>query len=49
VRVVTEDLEELGNIIEKAVLRAAPDVEIEFSYGRGPVAIDHDIEGELVT
>lgn len=49
VRVVTEDLGELSDSIKKAVFKAAPDVDIEFTYGRGPVAIDHDIEGEPVT
>lgn len=45
VRVATESLKEIRDLIEKAVLTASPDVTIDFSYGRGPVHIDHDVDG----
>lgn len=46
VRVATEDLKVIEDLIERAVHKASPEVDIEFVYGRGPVPIDHDIEGK---
>lgn len=34
-------------LIEKGVRGVAPDVELSFSYGIGPVPLDYDVDGEF--
>lgn len=44
-RVAAGSAEELERLVQKAILEASPELEIEFLAGRGPVPIDHDIIG----
>ncbi|KAF7537334.1 hypothetical protein G7054_g3863 [Neopestalotiopsis clavispora] len=44
-RVAAGSAEELERLVQKAILEASPELEIEFLAGRGPVPIDHDIKG----
>jgi acetylornithine deacetylase len=46
VRIATEDLDSIKELVEQTVKKASPEVEIEFTYGIGPVPVDHDIKGE---
>ena len=46
VRIATDDLDSIKEQVEQTVRKASPEVEIEFTYGMGPVPIDHDIKGE---
>jgi acetylornithine deacetylase len=46
VRVATDDPVAIKTLIETAVLKASPEVEIAFTYGIAPVPIDHDIKGK---
>ncbi|EFX04895.1 c6 zinc finger domain containing protein [Grosmannia clavigera kw1407] len=45
VRVAVEAPEVLRRLIEAAMLAAVPELQLDFRYGVGPVAIDHDIDG----
>ncbi|OAA59035.1 Peptidase M20, dimerization [Niveomyces insectorum RCEF 264] len=45
VRVAASTPAELQQLIEAAVLAAEPALELQFSYGIGPVSLDYDIEG----
>lgn len=45
VRTAVSSLESIQNVIKDAVYKAAPDVEVTFSAGMGPVYINHDIKG----
>jgi acetylornithine deacetylase/succinyl-diaminopimelate desuccinylase-like protein len=47
VRIATEDLDSIKELVEQAVKKASPEIEIDFTYGIGPVPIDHDIKGEF--
>jgi acetylornithine deacetylase len=44
-RIATEDLDLVKELVEQTLKKASPEVEIEFTYGIGPVPIDHDIKG----
>jgi acetylornithine deacetylase/succinyl-diaminopimelate desuccinylase-like protein len=46
VRIATDDLDSIKELVEQTVKKASPEVEIDFTYGIGPVPIDHDIKGE---
>jgi acetylornithine deacetylase len=46
VRIATEDLDSTKELVEQTVKKASPEVEIDFTYGIGPVPIDHDIKGK---
>ncbi|KAK6854633.1 carboxypeptidase [Apiospora arundinis] len=45
VRIATDRIDDTKAIIEEAVHRAAPEVQVKFTYGRGPVPINYDIQG----
>ncbi|KAK7432926.1 hypothetical protein QQZ08_000397 [Neonectria magnoliae] len=45
VRVAAGTPESLKKLIETAVLRSDPNLEVEFTYGIGPVPIDYDCDG----
>lgn len=44
-RVAAGSPNEIKELTEKAIYEASPDVELNFTLGTGPIAIDHDIEG----
>jgi metal-dependent amidase/aminoacylase/carboxypeptidase family protein len=47
VRVTTEDVQSVKEVIEKAVEGISPWLEVNFSnYGIGPAPIDYDVEGK---
>lgn len=49
VRVAAESPESIRKLIETAIYKASPEVEIDFTAGIGPVPIDHDIPGRHIS
>lgn len=46
VRIAAGSPETIQQLIEEAILKVSPEVELDFVHGRGRVAIDHDIAGK---
>jgi acetylornithine deacetylase len=46
VRIATENLDSIKELVEQTVKKASLEVEIDFTYGIGLVPIDHDIKGK---
>ncbi|KUJ09088.1 Zn-dependent exopeptidase [Mollisia scopiformis] len=36
---------EIKEVVEKAIYKSCPDIELAFTLGTGPISIDHDIDG----
>ncbi|KAE8449796.1 hypothetical protein EG329_007571 [Mollisiaceae sp. DMI_Dod_QoI] len=46
IRIAAGSPEDIKELIEMALYDACPDIELEFTLGIGPIAIDHDVEGK---
>ncbi|CZR53707.1 related to diaminopropionate ammonia-lyase [Phialocephala subalpina] len=45
IRVAAGNAKEISELVEKTIHDAVPDIQIDFTLGIGPVAIDHDVDG----